>query len=107
MACLTVKYTPVPKAVLTLAPVHEHSLKVTPQEKGTLAIVPSAKAVLAVSPKEKASLTVSPMPKATLTISQVCTISGGELCVLAGTDGPLRTRDGGYFLLDPARETDD
>ena len=106
MACLTVKYTPVPKAVLTITPVHDHSLTVTPQPKGTLAIAPTAKALLAVRPKVKASLTVSPTQKATLTIGQVCTVSRGELYVLAGTDGPLITRDGGYFLLDPARETD-
>lgn len=40
-------------------------------------------------------------------ISEVCAIGGGELCVLAAADGILRTRDGGFFLLDPARENEE
>jgi hypothetical protein len=39
-----------------------------------------------------------------LTVTPVCTVGSGTLVVLASLDGPLRTRDGGYILLDPSRE---
>ena len=38
---------------------------------------------------------------AQITVGEVCTVSG-TIVVLAGSDGPLRTRNGGYFLLNPA-----
>jgi hypothetical protein len=40
--------------------------------------------------------------QATLTLGEVCTVSRGTIVVLAASDGPLRTRDGGYILLNPA-----
>ncbi|MBO4499205.1 MAG: hypothetical protein J5732_03000 [Bacteroidaceae bacterium] len=37
-----------------------------------------------------------------LTVGEVCGVSGGTLVVLAAQDGPLRTKNGGYLLLNPA-----
>ena len=53
-------------------------------------------------PAPDAELAVAPESQVRLSIGEVCTISGGTLVVLAASDGPLRTRDGGYFLLNPA-----
>ena len=106
MACLETKYTPVQKAALTVTPVKAKGLTVTPKRMVAMSIKPAKKSVLTVTQKVKASMDVRPVEKATLEISQVCTISGGELYVLAGTDGPFHTCDGGYFLLDPELETD-
>ena len=55
----------------------------------------------------QAELTVNVVQQASLTVNELCSVSSGELTVLAGSDGPLRTRSGGYLLLDPAREQDD
>ena len=39
---------------------------------------------------------------AELTLGEVCSVNSGTIVVFAGSDGPFRTRDGGYILLDPA-----
>jgi hypothetical protein len=46
-------------------------------------------------------LPVAAAGRVSLSVGKVCTVSGGTIVVLAASDGPLRTRDGGYFLLDP------
>lgn len=47
-------------------------------------------------------VTVGGAKLATLTISEVCSVGDDSLVVLAASDGPLRTKNGGYILLDPA-----
>ena len=39
---------------------------------------------------------------AQLVVGEACAVISGTIVVLAGSDGPLRTRNGGYFLLNPA-----
>jgi hypothetical protein len=39
---------------------------------------------------------------AQLVVGEVCSVSSGTIVALAASDGPLRTRNGGYFLLNPA-----
>jgi len=82
MNCLNFDLTPVPSAVLTATAV--------------------ASATLAGTPAEQAAPVVTPVQQATITLGEVCTVSSDTIVVLAASDGPLRTRDGGYFLLDPA-----
>lgn len=50
----------------------------------------------------QASGEMVPLQQLKLTCSEVCTVAGGTIVVLAASDGPLRTRNGGYFLLNPA-----
>lgn len=76
MACLALNVNALPQAMLTVTPL----------------VLPTLVAESKVSSR--------------LTVGEVCSIGGGELTVLAASDGPLRTRDSGFFLLDPARETD-
>lgn len=102
MACLNFNLTPVPSAVLTTTAVAAATLAVTTAEQPALAVVPIEQPALAVTPTEQPALAVTPVQQATLTIGEVCTVSRGTIVVLAASDGPLRTRDGGYILLNPA-----
>ena len=102
MTCLNFDLTPVPSAVLTATAVTAATLAVSTAEQPALAVVPTEQPSLAVTPAEQAALTVTPVQQATLTLGEVCTVSNDTIVVLAASDGPLRTRDGGYFLLNPA-----
>lgn len=102
MNCLNFSIAPVPSAVLTATAVAAATLAVTTEEQPVLAVVPTEQPLLAVAPAEQATLAVTPVQQATLTIGEVCTVSRGTIVVLAASDGPLRTRDGGYILLNPA-----
>lgn len=48
------------------------------------------------------SLSLGKPNPAVLHVGEVCGVSGGTLVVLAAKDGPLRTKNGGYLLLNPA-----
>lgn len=85
MACLALNVNALPQAMLTVTPL----------------VLPTLVAETQVSSR----FTVEVSVQSVLTVGEVCSISTGELTVLAASDGPLRTRDGGFFLLDPARET--
>jgi hypothetical protein len=102
MACLNFDLTPVPSAALTVTAVAAATLAVTAAEQPTLAVVPTEQPTIAVTPAEQAALAVTPVQQATLTLGEVCTVSNDTIVVLAASDGPLRTRDGGYILLNPA-----
>lgn len=102
MACLNFDLTPVPSAVLTATAVAAATLAVTTADQPKLAVVPTEQPALAVTPAEQAALAVIPVQQATLTLGEVCTVSNDTIVVLAASDGPLRTRDGGYILLNPA-----
>ena len=52
--------------------------------------------------------TITPRPQARVAVTQVCSTNvGGTFLVLAASDGILRLSDGGYILLDPARENEE
>lgn len=102
MACLNFNLTPVPSAVLTATAVAAATLAVTTAEQPALAVAPAEQPSIAVTPTEQAALAVTPVQQTTLTIGEVCTVSSDAIVVLAASDGPLRTRDGGYILLNPA-----
>ncbi len=102
MTCLNFDLTLVPSAVLTATAVTAATLAVSTAEQPALAVVPVEQPSLAVTPADQAALSVGPVRQATLTLGEVCTVSNDTIVVLAASDGPLRTRDGGYFLLNPA-----
>ena len=102
MACLNFDLTPVPSAVLTVATVATATLAVMTAEQPSLEVTHVEQPSLAVTPADQAALAVTPVQQATLTLGEVCTVSNDTIVVLAASDGPLRTRDGGYILLNPA-----
>lgn len=102
MACINVTITPVSRSVLTVDAVAGAKLAVAPVTPVVSAVKPTAPSALTVKPTASSALTVTPVGKSTLTLGEICTVSRGTIVVLAASDGPLRTRDGGYFLLNPA-----
>ena len=102
MACVNLTVVPVEPAVVGVTPQEGAALAVEPAAGASLGVTPASPAKLDTVPCDPASLSVTPQDGCTLTIGEVCTVSGGTLVVLAAADGPLRTRDGGYFLLNPA-----
>lgn len=102
MSCITLTVTPVEPAVLDVTPVDGANLSVTPKDGASLVVTPKEGASLEVTPREGSVLSVTPKDGCTLTIGEVCSVGSGTIVVLAASDGPLRTRDGGYLLLDPA-----
>ena len=82
MACLTISLTPVAQPAIGMA----------------VATPTAVEAKLVGQPVAETSQVVG----AQLTLGEVCTVNSGTIVVLAASDGPLRTRNGGYFLLNPA-----
>ena len=82
MACLTISLTPVAQPAVEV-------VRDTPAAVAT---------ELVGQPMAETSQVVG----AQLTLGEVCTVNSGTIVVLAASDGPLRTRNGGYFLLNPA-----
>lgn len=87
---------------MSVTPATGASLKVTPAEGASLKVTLEEGSALTVSLAEPPVLKVTPVEGASLTVGEVCSVSPGTIVVLAASDGPLRTRDGGYLLLNPA-----
>lgn len=102
MACLELTLTVAAPASLAVTPGASASLSVETAAAPSVGVVPVQGASLAVEPPQGASLAVEPSQQLRLDIGEVCTVGSGTIVVLAASDGPLRTRDGGYFLLNPA-----
>lgn len=102
MSCLTLTLTPVAAAEAAVSVMPGASLGVTPGGSASLAVSAAEQASLEVKAAPQASLGITPAEGARLSVTEVCAVSGGTIVVLAGSDGPFRTRDGGYFLLNPA-----
>ena len=103
MSCLEMTITPVKSGTLTVSAVKEADIAVRHMPSAELTAKPSEGAKVSAEPTEdNAQLSFVPVEGASLTVGEVCSISGGTLVVLAASDGPLRTRDGGYLLLNPA-----
>ena len=82
MACLTISLTPVAQPAIGM----------------TVATPAAVETKLVGQPVAETSQVVG----AQLTLGEVCTVNSGTIVALAASDGPLRTRNGGYFLLNPA-----
>ena len=115
MGCLSVILTPyAPQPVLTLTDLSAHPNLTLhdgqgnpPRKTTSLTLSPTPRPTLTLTPGSRPTITITPGPRASLIVAEVCSVSSGEILVLAGTDGPLRFKDGGYWLLDPAREQSD
>lgn len=82
MACLTISLTPVAQSAIGL--VTDTPAAVTTELVG--------------QPVAETSQVVG----AQLVVGEACAVISGTIVVLAASDGPLRTRNGGYILLNPA-----
>ena len=102
MGCINLSIIPSAPAVLGVTPQEGAGMAVEPVDGASLGVVPAGPAVLGVTRGEPAMVSVTPQEACTLTIGEVCSVTGGTIVVLAASDGPLRTRDGGYLLLNPA-----
>lgn len=102
MGCLTLRVTLAEGAALGVTPSQGSSLAVEPQEGAALEVETAEEASLEAALQQGALLGVKPVEGATLSVGEVCSVGSGTLVVLAASDGPLRTRDGGFLLLDPA-----
>lgn len=77
-------------------------LTITPVGQTVAEVTPSAPAAVTTELVGQLVAETSQVVGAQLTIGEVCTVNSGTIVVLAASDGPLRTRNGGYFLLNPA-----
>ena len=77
------------------------TISATPSPQPVVAVEVGAQAQMSVE-LMKPSQATDPVVGAKLTIGEVCTVNSGTIVVFAGSDGPFRTRGGGYILLDPA-----
>lgn len=102
MGCLTLKVTPLQPAELTVRGVGGATMAVNPEQAAEISVSPEEEAALSVKLTPGASLNVIPGKAAELSIGEVCSVTPGTIVVLAASDGPLRTKNGGYLLLNPA-----
>jgi hypothetical protein len=87
-------------------------MTVKAEPSAAVALEPSEPSAVALALGPSAGMTISQMSPAALetvmpaaaqiTLGEVCAVNSGTIVVLAASDGPLRTRNGGYFLLNPA-----
>lgn len=106
MACLSLSISNIHQTDLTVGTFAAAILSVLPSQQARLAVNALTSAQLAVSANQS-ELVVGIMKQAILSVSEVCSVSIGDIVVLAASDGPLRTKDGGYILLDPATNPPD
>lgn len=97
-----VHVTPVGKLMMSVAAVQGASLTAAAQAPSVLTATGEQRLKLSHEQETRTNITVVPVSQATLSVKEICSVSGGTIVVLAASDGPLRTRDGGYFLLNPA-----
>lgn len=108
MACLFLRIRTIPPGTVNITPVPTGSVVVKPVPPVSVAV--DVKNDLKVNAMVLNDLKVNftPYPQARVTVTQVCsTTVGGTFMVLAASDGILRFSDGGYILLDPARESEE
>lgn len=101
MSCLSLSITTSPPASLSVQKTAPASLRITGSERAQLQLFPQGKASLSISSLAPASIALTPTEPLALIVAEVCSVCSGTLVVLAASDGPLRTKDGGYFLLNP------
>lgn len=103
MACLELTLTLPDPAAMAVAALPGAGLVLTPGGGAAMALTQEPQASMETRQEEQPSMALTPGAGAELTLGEVCSTGGGTLVVLAGSDGPFRTRGGGYFLLDPAK----
>lgn len=98
--------TPVVGMSLAALPLPQAKVSAQTGRTASVSVTALPKAMLAVTPASQVVQAVVTAPTVRLRIAEVCSIGSGELFVLATQEGPLRTQNGGFLLLDPAGETD-
>lgn len=101
MACINFSINPVPSAWLNVTPAPTASLAVEAEPQPALAVAHDERPSLSVATTGQSVLKVEPVQQIRFAIGEVCTVTRDTIVVLAASDGPLRTRDGGYILLNP------
>ena len=102
MACVELTLTLGQPAAMTVKAEPSAAVALELTEPPAVAITPEPSAVMTISQMSQAALQTVMPAAASLTLGEVCTVNSGTIVVFAGSDGPFRTRDGGYFLLNPA-----
>lgn len=101
MACAELSLIPGAPAAVTVGAAPEADIALTKTDQAAVTLAKDSQAGVDVSVAGEAVLEIVPAA-AVLTLGEVCTVSSGTVVVLAAADGPLRTRNGGYLLLNPA-----
>lgn len=101
------RVSPISQPVLSLTTAPQVQPAVTLPRSPEMRIETAPQAELSVTTAPQSELAVTAAPQLSLTVGEVCSVSDGVLVVLAASDGPLRTRDGGYILLNPATNPPD
>lgn len=105
MACLDLRIRTIPPGTVNIVPVPSGSVVVKPVPPANVTVDVKNDLKVSAMVLNDLKVTITPRPQAKVTVKQVCsTTVGGSFLVLAASDGILRLSDGGYILLDPARE---
>ena len=102
MACVELTLTVGDPAAMTVKAEPSAAVALEQTEPSAVALALGPSAGMTISQMSPAALQTVMPAAAQLTLGEVCTVNSGTIVVLAGSDGPFRTRDGGYFLLNPA-----
>lgn len=108
MPCLDLRIRTTPSGTVSITPVPPGQVVAKPVPPGRVAIKVKNDLKVIATVLNDLKVTIKPRPQARVTVTQVCSTNvGGTFLVLAASDGILRTSDGGYLLLDPARENEE
>lgn len=102
MACVELTLTVGDPAAMAVKAEPSAAIALEQSKPSAVAITPEPQAEMAVSLALGVALKTTLPAAASLTLGEVCTVNSGTIVALAASDGPLRTRNGGYFLLNPA-----
>lgn len=108
MPCLDFTVTAFAPPTIAVRASASARLSVSAASAPSLSVAPKAGVALVVdNTAPSPMLAIQPNAKAVLSVGTVCSVSAGEIYVLATQEGPLRLRDGGYLLLDPRANSPD
>jgi hypothetical protein len=100
---MTINIAPVGTPAVAVAVLAAAALSVSAAPNASLSVAyEQRQPTTSVSPVKQPSVVVTPGQQARLTVGEVCSVGTGRVVVLAASDGPLRTKSGGYILLNPA-----
>jgi len=102
MACLTINIVPVSSPTVAVAALAAAVVIVSAVPNPSLAVTTEQQASTAVLPSPQPSVTITAEQQARVMVGEVCSVGVGKLVVLAASDGPLRTKSGGYIPINPA-----
>ena len=108
MACLDLRIRTIPPGTVNITPVPPGSVVVKPVQPAIVTVDVRNDLKVGAIVLNDLKVAITPRSQARVTVTQVCsTTVGGSFMVLAASDGILRLSDGGYILLDPARENEE